>query len=128
DEITLLKDKLRLAIGTKLERFMELGEGAKFHAEPSVRILWTPEEHQTIWAAASHAVRTPVRSDTDIRGAIAAFPGPDGTPNILAFFGSQSFQSETVDAYEAGYRVKPSSKLYVDTAAFYNSYDQLQTF
>ena len=129
DEITLVKDRLRLVLGTKVEHFNELRDpSAEFNAEPSVRMMWTPQSHQTIWAAASRAVRTPARSDTDIRGNIAAFPGPDGTPNILAFFGNQNFKSETVLAYEAGYRVQPNSKLSLDTAAFYNVYDRLQTF
>ncbi len=126
DEITLVKDKLRLVLGTKVEHFNE--PSAEFNAEPSVRMMWTPQSHQTIWAAISRAVRTPARSDTDISGNMAAFPGPDGTPNILAFFGNQNFKSETVLAYEARYRVQPNSKLSFDSAMFYNVYDRLQTF
>lgn len=129
DEITLVKDKLRLVLGTKIEHLDELRDvSEEFNAEPSVRMTWTPQSHQTIWAAVSRAVRTPARSDTDIRGSIAAFPGPDGTPNILAFFGNQNFKAETVLAYEAGYRVQPNSRLAFDSAMFYNVYDRLQTF
>jgi len=128
DEITLLRDGLKLTIGTKVERFTELGEPSTFHAEPSVRVSWTPERRQTIWAAVSHAVKTPARSDTDIRGAVAAFPGPGGTPNIIAFFGNQNFRSETVLAYEVGYRAQPHARLLLDVAGFYNFYDHLQSF
>lgn len=129
DEITLVNDRLRLVLGSKVEHFKALADtSAELNAEPSVRMLWTPQNHQTIWAAVSRAVRTPARSDTDIRGNISAFPGPDGTPNILAFFGNQNFKSETVLAYEAGYRVQPNSKLSFDTATFYNVYDRLTTF
>lgn len=129
DDITLVKDRLRLMIGSKLEHYKELGDtSAVFNLEPSARMLWTPQRHQTVWAAVSRAVRTPARSDTDIRGSYSAFPGPDGLPNILAFFGNHDFKSETVLAYEAGYRVRPVNKLSLDTAAFYNVYDRLQTF
>jgi iron complex outermembrane receptor protein len=128
DDFQLVKDRLRLTLGSKLEHFKDLeGTTAQFDAEPSVRLLWTPRRDQTVWAAISRAVRTPARSDTDLLGNIAAFPGPDGMPNVLAFFGNHSFKSETVLAYEAGYRVQPKSSLSVDIATFYNSYDRLQT-
>jgi iron complex outermembrane receptor protein len=119
---------LRLTLGSKLEHFTDIGGAtAQFDAEPSVRMSWTPPGHQTVWAAISRAVRTPARSDTDLLGNIGAFPGPDGTPNVLAFFGNHNFTSETVVAYEAGYRVQPRSSLSIDLATFYNSYDRLQT-
>jgi iron complex outermembrane receptor protein len=129
DEITLVKDRLRLVLGSKVEHFNEIrDDSAELNAEPSVRILWTPKEHQTAWGAVSRAVRTPARSDTDIRGHISAFPGPGGVPNILAYFGNHNFKSETVLSYEAGYRVQPNRKLTFDTALFYNFYDRLQTY
>jgi len=129
DEITLVQDRLRLMIGSKLEHYKDLGDtSAEFNVEPSARMLWTPQRHQTVWAAVSRAVRTPARSDTDIRGSYSAFPSPDGLPNILAFFGNQNFKSETVLAYETGYRIQPGNKLSLDIAAFYNIYDRLQTF
>ena len=128
DKITLIQDKLDLTVGTKVERSQESREDAKFQLQPSVRILWTPQSHQTFWAAVSRAVRTPARSDTDIRGVISALPGPDGIPLIPSYFGNEEFVSETVIAYEAGYRVKPHRKVLLDIASFYNFYDHLQTF
>jgi iron complex outermembrane receptor protein len=129
DEITLLKDRLWLVLGSKVEDFKDLGDkAAELNAEPSVRLLWTPQRHQTMWAAVSRAVRTPARSDTDIRGSLSAFAGPGGTPYIATILGNENFKSETVLAYEAGYRVQPNSKLSFDTATFYNVYDRLQTF
>jgi iron complex outermembrane receptor protein len=129
DEISPVKDRLRLVLGSKLEHFKELGDPyAEFNAEPSVRMVWTPQSHHTIWAAVSRAVRTLARSDADIRGAISAFPGPDNSPNVITFFGNENLRSETVLAYEAGYRIQPRSKLLIDAATFYNIYDRLQTF
>jgi outer membrane receptor protein involved in Fe transport len=129
DEITLVKDRLKIVLGSKVEHLRDLVANAtELSAEPSIRMLWTPQSHQTIWAAVSRAVRTPARSDTDIRSNISAFPGPDGTFNILTLFGNEHFKSETVLAYEAGYRVQPNSELSFDATTFYNIYDRLQTF
>jgi iron complex outermembrane receptor protein len=129
DEITLVKDRLKIVLGSKVEHLRDLVASAtELSAEPSIRMLWIPQSHQTIWAAVSRAVRTPARSDTDIRSNISAFPGPDGTFNILTLFGNEHFKSETVLAYEAGYRVQPNSKLSFDATTFYNVYDRLQTF
>jgi len=128
DEVTLLKDRLWLVLGSKVERLKDFDQkSAELNAEPSVRMLWTPQSHQTIWAAVSRAVRTPARSDNDIRGSLSVFPDPVGTPYVPTIFGNENFKSETVLAYEAGYRVQPNSKLSLDTAIFYNVYDRLQT-
>jgi iron complex outermembrane recepter protein len=128
DEITLVKDRLRVALGAKLEQFKEMGQSeSTFDALPSVRLSWTPQERQTVWGAISRSIRTLARNDVDIRVNLAAFPGTNGTPNILALFGNEDFKSETVLACEAGYRVQPTSRLSLDIATFYNFYDRLKT-
>jgi len=128
DEITLVKDRLRVVLGTKLEHFKEAEQSeSTFAAQPSVRLSWTPQERQTVWGAISRSIRTRARNDTDLRVNLAAFPGPNGTPNILALFGNDNFKSETVLACEAGYRIQPNSKLSLDIATFYNFYDRLKT-
>lgn len=128
DEVTLFKDRLRVVLGTKLEHFKEAEESeSTFDAQPSVRLSWTPQERQTVWCAVSRSIRALARNDTDIRVNIAAFPGPNGTPAILALLGNDNFKSETVLAYEAGYRVQPNSKFSLDIATFYNFYDRLKT-
>lgn len=128
DEVTLVQDRLRVVLGTKLEHFKEAGQGqSTFNVQPSVRLSWTPQERQTVWGAISRSIRTLARSDVDIRVNLAAFPGPNGTLNILALFGNEDFKSETVLACEAGYRVQPSNKLSLDIATFYNFYDRLKT-
>src|SRR6185503_12852022 len=69
DEITLVKDRLRLIVGIKLEHNYLSG----LEAQPSVRLAWTPSRQQTVWAAASRAVRTPARVEQDLRANIQAF-------------------------------------------------------
>lgn len=129
DEITLVKDRLRVMVGSKLEHFAEIAsnESGTFNVEPSIRLSWTPESRQTVWASVSRAVRTLARNDVDIRVNLAAFPGPNGTPNILALLGAEGFRSETVRSYEAGYRIQPRRRLSLDIATFYSVYDHLKT-
>ena len=124
DEITLVKERLRLILGIKLEHNYLSG----FEAQPSVRLSWTPSRRQTAWAAVSRAVRTPARSQQDIRVNYQAFPGPGGILIIVAVFGSTSPDSEILNAYELGYRAQPHRKLSLDIATFYNVYHRLTSF
>ncbi|HKX27668.1 MAG TPA: TonB-dependent receptor, partial [Blastocatellia bacterium] len=123
DALTLVKDRLRLTIGSKLERHDYTG----FELQPSARLLWTPNAHQTVWAASSRAVRTPARYDQDLRSNFRAISGEDGTPIEIIAFGDSRTKSEELRAYEFGYRVRPDKKLVLDIAAFYNLYDRLTT-
>jgi iron complex outermembrane recepter protein len=129
DDITLVKDRLRLMLGTKIEGGNEFGDKAPVpvEAQPTVRMLWTPSTRQTVWGAVSRAVRTPSQGDQDVRVNISAFPGPGGIPSIVALLGSADFKSESVLAYEFGYRAQLRKHLSVDLATFYNHYQRLQT-
>jgi iron complex outermembrane recepter protein len=124
NEITLIKERLRLILGVKLEHNYLSG----LEAQPSIRLSWTPSRRQTVWAAGSRAVKTPARSQQDIRVNYLAFPGPDGLPVIVGAFGSPQPKSEILYAYELGYRAQPHRRLSVDVAGFYNIYDRLTSF
>jgi iron complex outermembrane recepter protein len=128
DEFTLVRDRLRLILGSKIEMLKHKSDGSSnFDVQPSIRLLWTPQSHQTVWGAISRAVKTPARNDRNIRVNVAAFPGPGGTPAVVALFGDPNYKSEKALSYEAGYRVQPGGKLSLDIATFYNSYDRLTT-
>lgn len=124
NEITLVKERLRLILGVKLEHNYLSG----LEAQPSIRLSWTPSRRQTVWAAGSRAVRTPARSQQDIRVNYQAFPGPGGVPVIVGAFGSSEPKSEVLKAYELGYRAQPHRKLSLDVAGFYNVYHRLTSF
>jgi len=123
DELTIVKNLLRLTLGSKFE----VNSFTKLEVQPNVRLLWTPHERHTLWAAVSRAVRTPSRSERDVRINIAAFPDPSGLTNLVSGFGSPDFESENLLAYEFGYRVQPVRHLSLDLAAFYNVYEDLRT-
>jgi iron complex outermembrane receptor protein len=118
DEIRLIEN-LALTLGTKVEHNDYTG----FEFGPSARLAWTPTERQTVWAAVSRAVRAPSRIDRDIR-----LPTPGAAPvveNLL--IGGAGFKSETVIAYELGYRAQLGAKLSASLAAFYNEYDDIRS-
>ncbi len=128
DEITLVKDRLMLTVGSKFEH----NDFTGFEVQPTARILWSPHEKQRVWAAVSRAVRTPSRSDEGAVAQSLALPPNSGLnpapfPVFVEFRGSNDFESETLIAYEAGYRVQPGNGLSVDLAVFYNKYDKLRT-
>lgn len=125
DEIALVPDRLRLTLGTKLER----NSYTEFEFQPGGRLLWTPHEHHTLWASVARAVRTPSRMESDGRINLQVLPpgvaGP--VPMVIAIAGRDGYDAEELIAYETGYRVQPWKALSLDLAAFYNDYDQLRT-
>jgi len=114
DEIELVPDHLRVTLGTKFEH----NDFSGFEVQPSGRIAWTPDTRQTLWAAISHAVRTPSRVDRDL-----FFPAVP--PYLIA--GGRDFDSEKLDAYELGYRLRPWENLSLSLAGFYNQYDDVRS-
>jgi iron complex outermembrane receptor protein len=114
DEIALVKDRLHLTLGTKIEHNDYTG----FEFQPSGRLAWKLSQKQTLWAAISRAVRTPSRIDRELFA-------PGSPPFLLA--GGPNFFSEQLLAYELGYRVQPHQRLSLSAAAFYNDYDDLRS-
>ena len=120
DEISIVDKVLSLTLGTKLEHNDFTGA----EIQPSGRLLWTPHKQHTLWASVARAVRTPSRAEDDIR---LNQPAADsGLSPLISFLGNRGYESESLMAYEAGYRVLPMEKLSLDFAAFYNDYDDLR--
>lgn len=113
DEIAVLHN-VYFTLGTKLEHNDYTG----FEVEPTARLRWSFAPSQTVWAAVSRAVRTPSRIDRDLKE-------PSELPTILA--GSADFESETLIAYEMGYRTELGSKVSASFSAFYNDYSDLRS-
>jgi iron complex outermembrane recepter protein len=116
DEIKL-HEKVILTLGSKLEH----NDFTGFEDEPSGRLQWNLAEHHIVWAAISKAVRTPSRYDEDL------FQPSPGYTYIYRMVGSPDFRSETVLAYELGYRAELSAKVSGSLSAFYNVYDHLRS-
>ena len=119
DDITLIRDRLHFIAGAKLEH----NEYTGFEFQPSARLLFTPDERQTIWGAAARAVRSPSRADIGLRANDGIPPSP-----VTSISGNPDFKSEDLIALELGYRIQPRPRLSFDLAAFFNIYDHLRTF
>ena len=120
DEIELVANHLTLSLGTKFLRTNFTG----LQLQPSGRLLWTPTNKQTVWAAFTHAVRTP--SDAERNFYLSGFIGiSQGLPFFARFNANPNFRSEQLNGYELGYRHLVGKNLYFDVAAFYNHHSDL---
>jgi len=121
DEIALVPNKLSLFGGSKFLKTNYTG----LLLEPSVRLLYTPKPTQTLWAAFTHAVRTP--ADVEREFYLSSYLGTaaNGLPLFARFSANRNFQSEDLNGYELGYRQLITSTFYLDIATFFNQYTNL---
>lgn len=122
DEIGLVDHRLSLILGTKLLK-TNFTHGVDL--EPSARLLWTLSDRETIWAAFTHALRTPSDAEENffLSGYVTTLP--NGTPYLARFNANSNFAPEQLNGYELGYRRLLAKSLYVDIAGFYNHYHNL---
>jgi iron complex outermembrane receptor protein len=109
DQVSIVPDRLQWYVGTKLE----YNSLTYFEVQPSTRLLWTPDERNSVWAAFSRSVRLPsVYEDTHVD-----IPGYT--------LGTQDPDSEKTESFEIGYKVQPLKPLTMDVTGFYNIYSDL---
>jgi iron complex outermembrane recepter protein len=114
DEVAL-RSNLSFTLGSKLEHNDYTG----FEVEPNARLSWILDSSQALWAAVSRAVRTPSRIDQALS---------EGTPPYLVLLkGNSDFNSESVLAYELGYRAQLNSQLNASISTFYNHYNDVRS-
>ncbi|MGB0034039.1 MAG: TonB-dependent receptor [Candidatus Acidiferrales bacterium] len=123
DEIAIRPDRLLLTLGAKFEHNAFSG----FGIEPSIRFAWIVNEKNMVWGAVSRALRTPARSDEDVRFNEVVVPNPGSLPILVSVFGNPNEKNENLVATEIGYRTEVASRLSLDLAAFFNHYDQIRT-
>lgn len=117
DQLTLIPQRLLLTLGARTERNDYTG----WETQPSARLTATLEKGQTLWAGVSRAVRAPTRVDTESR----FIPNPSN--GFVLIRGTPDFRSEEVVAYELGYRVQPSPRIFLDVVTYYSDYTHLRT-
>lgn len=124
DEITLIEDKLRLTLGTKVEHNDYTG----WEIQPSARLSFTVTTNQTLWFSASRAISSPSRAEHNIRinrQVIPAAFSPTGADTVISLNGSDSMRSKQLIGFELGYRVQAfEERVTTDIATFYNIYDK----
>lgn len=128
DEITVLPERLRLNLGSRFDH----NDFTGMEIQPNARLMWTPDNQNSIWMAVSRAVRTPSRAENDIQlntRTLGAIPGLSALlpfPVLAQLNGASNFNSEKLIAYEIGYRHQFSPQASIDISAFYNDYSQLR--
>lgn len=122
DEISLMKDRLKITLGTKIEHNDYTG----MEIQPSGRLLFKVNSNNNVWASVSRAVRTPSRVENSGQIVLEPLPVPP-FPKIVVY-GNPEIVAEEVLAYEAGYRYSASGKFSVDLAIFYNKYESLTDY
>jgi len=119
DETTLFSQRLTLTAGMKAEHNIYTA----WEVEPAGRALFRVNDHETVWLAASRAVRMPSQLEEEFRLAAPISPKLE-----LLISGNKNFQSEVLVGYEAGYRRLVTSNFFLDVAGYLNEYGQLQGF
>lgn len=118
EELRIVPDKFSVTIGTKLEHNNYTG----FEYQPNARLLFTPTDKFSAWAAVSRAVRTPDRLDEDIQVDVFAFSPPTVFARVV---GNHNLLPERLVAFEGGFRTLVHPRLYVSASGFYNRYRNL---
>jgi iron complex outermembrane recepter protein len=117
DEISLIPERLKLSLGSKLG----YNDYTGVEVQPSGRISFIPTSNQVVWAGVSRAVRTPSRLESD------TLFKPIPTGSLVTLRGNPDFRSEDLVAYEIGYRVQPVPAVSLEASSFYNVYNNLRT-
>ncbi|RKZ74466.1 MAG: TonB-dependent receptor [Gammaproteobacteria bacterium] len=135
-EFMLQPERLKLTLGSKFEH----NDYSGFEIQPTTRLLWTLNNKHSVWAAISRAVRSPARTDENIQYILPAtasiaiiqkahrdYSNADlDQIKTQIIQGNLDYQSETVLAYELGYRFNLTNRFMLDTSLFYNEYNHLR--
>jgi len=121
---TPLSAQLWLTLGAKFERNDVSGN----EYQPSLRLLWQPNNNTAVWGAVSRAIRTLSRFERDIRleRTLLANNPFAPLPGVLIGESSTNDDSEELLAYELGMRQQTTARFSWDAALFYNRYTQLR--
>ncbi|HEX6785192.1 MAG TPA: TonB-dependent receptor [Sphingomicrobium sp.] len=109
-----VSDALKVTAGLKAEHDPYVG----FSLLPDVRVALQPSKNTLLWAAVSHAVRSPTPFDVDAQERVG---------NLVALSGDPVFRTEKLTAYELGLRTQPMAGLSLSVTGFYHHYDDLRT-
>jgi iron complex outermembrane recepter protein len=115
-----LAENLFFTAGSKIEHNDYTG----FEFEPSGRLQWNVTPQQMLWGAVSRAVRTPSRVDEDER---VPFAPPTSTIFPYLLSGDSNFESESLIAYELGYRAQLWQRVSTSLSAYLNDYHDIRS-
>ena len=100
DEVVLMPRRLRLTLGARFEaRNMGTPE-----FQPTVRLLWSPSDRDSVWTRWSRAARTPSYGERYAGLAVGVRAFPPFPAATLISLPEEDLRSESVNAFELGYR------------------------
>ncbi|MCP4716980.1 MAG: TonB-dependent receptor [Deltaproteobacteria bacterium] len=114
--ITLVPERLDFITGTKIEH----NEYTDFEFNPTLRLVWTPHENHTLWAAATRTIK-PAAMIYNFATIHLTALRPDTTLSIIPDRNNYLMKVQTL---ELGYRVRPAPRLSLDIAAFFNDIEK----
>lgn len=121
DEYQLVPNRWLLSAGIRLD----YNSYRNLEAQPSVRLLYTPNARQSAWMAVSRAVRIASRMDRDID--LQAAPSQMGDFLVVPHLnGSPQVGSEIEHSVEVGYRLQSGQRWSVDGSLFWSYYHHLR--
>jgi iron complex outermembrane receptor protein len=122
DEWQVVPQRLMASAGMRLD-YSSYGH---LEYQPSFRLLYTPSQSQSLWAAASRAVRTPSRYDRNIQIDGGTYDMGLGLPVKTGLHGNPDMRSEVERSLEVGYRRQSGQRWSVDASAFWSRYERLR--
>jgi iron complex outermembrane receptor protein len=123
DEISLVKDRLALTLGSQVQYDTVSGSGV----QPAARMMWKASPHQHLWTSVSRALRTPSLNELGIRLDYPPVPTESGLPLVVRSSGNPAAETETLVDAEAGYRLAIGTTGSIDVTGFVGHYDHLTT-
>ena len=128
DDISLIPEKLRLTVGTKLEHNNFTG----VEIQPSAKLFFRPNPKLAVWGGVSRAVRTPSQLNRHAEiSFLVDLPGSPENPFPLPLYTmlrhGQDCTAEVLIAYEAGLRAQLAKGWSIDVASYYNDYKRLSS-
>lgn len=121
DEYQLVPDRLLVSAGVRAD----YTNWSRFDWQPSLRFLYTPSNRQSLWFAASRAVRVPSRYDRSIETESGMEPF-QGLVLPVGEVGSTGMRPETEVSLETGYRVQSGQRWSADASVFWSYYENLR--
>lgn len=122
DDISFLEGDLHLVLGIKAEK----NDYTDVEIQPSVRLSWSINPHNTLWAAVSRSVRLPTR--IEVEGGVQELFPPNRLspfPIVIQIVGNPQLTAEKILAFELGFRSELSEKTTLDLAFYHNDYEDL---
>ncbi len=122
NESSFLQGALKLILGLRIDN----STYSELDLQPTARLLYSINDSQSVWLAASKATRSPSRANFSSRWVVSSRPDLNPfLPPLAVFVGDDSFDSEKLTAIEAGYRISWKDLASLDLTAFANFYDDL---